>query len=63
MRKTPQMLELERRHGKPIERLLADAINTHGSITAAAAALEVNLKTFHSWMVRLRIHRRVVAVA
>ena len=63
VRKSAQMLELERQHGKPIEQLLSETITERGSVPAAAAALDVNLNTFYGWMRYLRIQIKTVAEA
>jgi transcriptional regulator of acetoin/glycerol metabolism len=55
---SPLMAELEARHKLPIERIVRDAIIAAGSIDAAADKLDVNRKTFHGWLPRLRIEVR-----
>ncbi len=63
MRKTRQMVELEQQHGgTSIERLIADALNSHDTLKEAADSLGVKLQTLYSWMARLRIERRRVVV-
>lgn len=60
-RKTPQIADLERQHGKPIERIIAEAYTQHGTIDRAAASLKVNPKTYHGWLVRFRVQVKKVA--
>lgn len=62
MRKSKKMLELEHRHGKPIEILVADAYTSQGSLARAAQSLGVNTTTLWDWMLRLRIQVKKVAV-
>jgi hypothetical protein len=61
MRKTRGMLDLETKHGRPVERLMADALTQHGTIERAALSLGVNPATFYGWMMRLRVQTRKVA--
>lgn len=61
--KSPLMADLESRHGgRAIEKIVADAITTHGNVDRAADALGINRKTFHGWVQRLRIQRKTVAL-
>jgi hypothetical protein len=53
MRKTRQMRELETKHGRPIEDVLYDAIQKHGSVSAAAVALDLSRNTALNWTWRL----------
>lgn len=63
VRKSAQMLALERQHGKDIEQVISETITARGSVPAAAEALEVNLNTLYGWMRYLRIQIRTVAEA
>lgn len=62
MRKTRQMLQMEQRHGQPIETLIMNALTTQGSIQRAADSLNVHPATLYGWMIRLRIQVKKVAV-
>lgn len=62
-RKTPKMLAFEERIGRPVEVALVEAINRHGSTTAAAVALGLPYDTVMRWLAALRIDYRVTAVA
>lgn len=62
-RKSPQMLDLERRHGQDIEQLIASAITDAGSVQGAALRLGVNPNTFYGWIRYLRIGTRTVGLA
>jgi hypothetical protein len=61
VRKTEQILAFEAKHGRPAEQVIADAINEHGSINAAARALNESPNTIYSWTLRLGIRVRTVA--
>lgn len=63
VRKSAQMLALERTFGKPVEQVISDAITAEGSVPAAAAVLGLNLNTLYGWMRYLRIQIRTVAEA
>lgn len=54
---------LERLHGKPIARLLADAISEQGSVRGAARWLDISESTCNTWMKKwgVSVQRRVVA--
>jgi molybdenum-dependent DNA-binding transcriptional regulator ModE len=53
--------ELERKHGRPIKQLLAEAINRCGSISAAARELGVPISTANTWVLRYRLRTRRIA--
>jgi transposase-like protein len=47
--------------GRPIEEVVTEALNAHGSINAAARALSLNNNTLYFWVMRLGIRIRTVA--
>ena len=53
--KTTKMLAFEAEHGRPAELVIAEAINEHGSIEAAARALNMARPTLDLWTYRLGI--------
>lgn len=61
MRLSPAQAALEARHGRPVEQIVVDAINTTGNVSAAARLLGVNVKTMHAWRVRFGIQVSVRA--
>lgn len=63
VRKSPAMLELEARHGKPVEQIVAEAVTAQGSVPLAAEALGLNLNTLYGWIRFLRIELRTTASA
>lgn len=64
MLKTRRMLELERQHDRPIEDIVADAINRTGSIAGAARELGLTTGALWEWVhLRLRIDVRTLAIA
>lgn len=62
MRKTPKMIEIEKRENKPIEDILIETFNREGSVTGAAASLGVNKGTVSLWirLLRLRIEQKLI---
>lgn len=60
-RKTPKMRAVEAEAGRPVELVLIDAINQHGSAAAAAVALGLPYDTVIRWIDALRIDYPVAA--
>jgi hypothetical protein len=54
---------LERKHGKPIETLLADLLNECGTQTAVAKKLRVTQATVSGWIKRFGVTVKVEKVA
>lgn len=63
VRQSTARRELERRFGLPLEALVLEALNRHGSQVKAAAAIGANPKTFARWTLRLGVQRRYVLPA
>lgn len=63
VRKSPSMLEVERREGVALEQAIARAINETGSTAGAAERLGIKLNTLYSWTRYLRIQIKTVAEA
>jgi len=62
VRKTPGMRRFEAAHeGRPVEQLIIEALNEHGSINGAARGLEMSADTLYFWILRLGIRIRTVA--
>lgn len=62
MRKTPAMRRFEQAHdGRPIEQVVTEAVNAHGSIAGAARSLGLSDNTLYFWILRLGIRVRTVA--
>lgn len=61
LRRSLQMVALEAAHNAPIDAIVVAAINRAGNVSAAARDLGVNVKTFHAWCDRLRVHVAVRA--
>lgn len=55
MRKSQQLTQFEAKHGRPAAEVVAEAINEHGSMNAAARALGVSHNTLFGWCFRLGI--------
>ncbi len=55
MKLTPLMTDLERLHGKPVQQILVEALNAHGNVKNAAAALSLPAPTLTNWLARLGI--------
>lgn len=63
MRTGHAMRRFEAAHGgRPAGEVITEAINAHGSVTAAARALGVKRDTFYYWVLRLGIRIKAVAV-
>ena len=59
-RKSKKMLEVERRFGKPVERLIVEGVEENG-MAATAEELGVSKATFGYWMLKMTADvRRVV---
>lgn len=65
MRKSQQMIQFEAKHGRAAAAVIADAINEHGSVFAAARALEMSHNTLIGWCYRLgvRVETKTQATA
>ena len=62
MRKTAAMRRFEAAHGgRAVEVVVIEALNEHGSISAAARALQMSNDTLYFWVMRLGIRIRTVA--
>jgi hypothetical protein len=55
LRKSARLIQFEAKHGRPAASVIAEAINTHGSMHAAARALGVSHNTLFGWCFRLGI--------
>ena len=57
------MRRFEAAHGgRPAGEVITEAINEHGSVTAAARALGIKRDTFYYWVLRLGIRVKQVAL-
>jgi transcriptional regulator with PAS, ATPase and Fis domain len=61
-RKTRAMREIEERYGRPIEQVLTEVFNRHGSYEEAAAELGIDHTTLWRWMDGLGICVRATAI-
>lgn len=59
---TPGMKQLEQERGMPIQQILTEAFEHHGSQTAVAAALGVSQPTISLWLKNLNLQVRTVIV-
>lgn len=56
------MRAIEQRFGQPIEQVLVDAFNRHGSLQPAAHSLGIDYTTLSKWMSMLDVELRTTAV-
>lgn len=61
-KKTPKMLQVEKRIKRPLERALPEMVNEDG-LTGAARRIGVSKATLSYWMLKLGIQMRHVALA
>lgn len=61
-RKTPKMMDAERKLRRPLERALPELVNELG-LTGAAKRLGVSKATLSYWLLKLGIQMRRVALA
>jgi len=55
---TPRMRRVQKKAGKPITDVMAEALNeAGGNVTEAAEILAIDITTFYAWMNRLGIRR------
>ena len=62
VRKTPKMLDVEKKLKRPLEKALPELINDHG-LTGAANMLGVSKATLGYWLLKFQISVRRVALA
>ncbi len=62
MKKTPKMVDAERKLRRPLERALPEMINANGQ-SATAKRLGVSKATLSYWLLKLGIEMRRVALA
>lgn len=63
--KSGRMYRLEEKHGRPIDLLIVEAIETSDTLPEAAAKLEIHYVTLYHWMRLLGIEaaRRPVVIS
>lgn len=60
--KSKRMQEVEHERGQPIEQVLADLFQEHGTQRAVAADLGITQSTLSYWLLKLRMSTQTILV-